>query len=426
MDRRSFITTAAGGALATAVSPVSEAAARTKSSAGASIAGRTLEELREEHRYWLFDDFLPFMDKYVIDHELGGFMCSVDHDGTQVAPVKRGWFEGRGIWVYSFLYNKVAREQKYLDVAAKSVNFIMKHRPSGDDLWPDSYEKDGTTNGKTDVRLYGDLFTALGLQEYSKATGDAQYWDMSKEIILKVMRLYDRPDYDTTGHRVQGVWMCLINTITNVLEHRNDPELEKILDRSIDAILNYHYHPDFKLDNENLNHDFSRIPETERSAYLGHAIETFWMIMHEAVRRKDKALFETAKERFRHHVEVGYDDVYGGVFYNLVNVDEQKFILDKLLWLQGEVLVGSLCVYEHTGEPWAKELYETMWAYVLENFPLKKYGYPLWSEWGDRRVTFKPHVSRVEHFHHPRHLMLNMLALDRMIARKGKPSGIFG
>jgi hypothetical protein len=41
-------------------------------------------------------------------------------------------------------------------------------------------------------------------------------------------------------------------------------------------------------------------------------------------------------------------------------------------------------------------------------------------------MTFQPHASRVEHFHHPRHLMLNMLALDRMIKRGGRPSGIFG
>jgi len=46
------------------------------------LAGRTLEDLREEYRHWLFDDFLPFMDKYVIDYQYGGFICEVDRDGT--------------------------------------------------------------------------------------------------------------------------------------------------------------------------------------------------------------------------------------------------------------------------------------------------------------------------------------------------------
>jgi len=36
------------------------------------------------------------------------------------------------------------------------------------------------------------------------------------------------------------------------------------------------------------------------------------------------------------------------------------------------------------------------------------------------------HFTRVGNFHHPRHLMLNLLTLDRMIERGGKVSGLFG
>jgi hypothetical protein len=34
--------------------------------------------------------------------------------------------------------------------------------------------------------------------------------------------------------------------------------------------------------------------------------------------------------------------------------------------------------------------------------------------------------NRAEHYHHPRHLMLNLLSLKRMIKRDGKTSGLFG
>ena len=36
------------------------------------LAGLTLDELQERHRYYLFDDYLPFLEKYVVDHEYGG------------------------------------------------------------------------------------------------------------------------------------------------------------------------------------------------------------------------------------------------------------------------------------------------------------------------------------------------------------------
>lgn len=160
--------------------------------------------------------------------------------------------------------------------------------------------------------------------------------------------------------------------------------------------------------------------------YTGHAIETLWMILFEAARRKDGKLFTTAAERFHHYVEVAWDDVYGWVFAGLLNVDENRWETNKVLWAQEEVLIGSLFIYEHTRAQWAKEIFERMYAYIMEKYPLKKYGYSLWINSADRKVTYTPHYNRAENFHHPRHLMLNLLALDRMLKRGGKVSSLFG
>ncbi|MCD6308777.1 MAG: hypothetical protein J7M24_07265, partial [Candidatus Latescibacteria bacterium] len=82
-----------------------EAGGVTAPGAIGTIGGMTLEELKEQYRYDLFDDFLVFFDKYIVDHELGGFMCDTDHDGTHNSTEKRTWYLGRGSWCYSFLYN---------------------------------------------------------------------------------------------------------------------------------------------------------------------------------------------------------------------------------------------------------------------------------------------------------------------------------
>ena len=133
MKRRNFLGTVAGTtALATGVKGFSAAQTETKGGE-AKIGDHPLESLLKRYRYDLFDDFLPFMEKYVIDRELGGFMCTTDRDGTNINTNKRTWYEGRGTWVYSFLYNNLAREQRYLDVAAKSVNFMLKNLPA---QWP--------------------------------------------------------------------------------------------------------------------------------------------------------------------------------------------------------------------------------------------------------------------------------------------------
>ena len=76
---------------------------------------------------------------------------------------------------------------------------------------------------------------------------------------------------------------------------------------------------------------------------------------------------------------------------------------------------------------WAKQWFTKTYQYVQEKFPLKQYGFPLWIDYADRWVTFeKTESRRAENFHHPRHLMLNLLAIERMIQRGGKVSGFFG
>ena len=118
-----------------------------------------------------------------------------------------------------------------------------------------------------------------------------------------------------------------------------------------------------------------------------------------------------------------------GVFRNLRHVDNNTWVTDKVLWAQEEVLIGSLFVVEHAGAQWAEEMFTRTYRYVLDKYPLDGHGSPLWMYASDRKVSFEAFLKmpkRVEHFHHPRHLMLNLLALDRMIKRGGRVSGLFG
>jgi mannose/cellobiose epimerase-like protein (N-acyl-D-glucosamine 2-epimerase family) len=397
-----------------------------------SIAGYKPQELLEKYRQFLFDDFLPFMDKYIIDHELGGFMCNTDRSGKNITTNKRAWYDGRGIWVYSFLYNNLKKDPAYLETAKKTVDFVLRIKPDDKKLWPASYTRDG--KGLTDIPIdiYGDLFIAEGLAEFSKASGDTKYWDIAKEILINCLNLYDSDDFNfivdygpkapvVPAPRVVGSWMVFIRTSYCLLNHKPDTEIEKIINRCIDALMNHHYNSEFGLINEVMNHDLTRSEGPfSQFVYTGHDIETMWMVMFDAIRRKDSKLFEDAIEKFKRHVEVAWDDVYGGVFRCLENVNNNIWQVDKVLWEQAEVLIGTLLLIEHTGDPWAFQWFEKTFKYVMENYPLKKYGYSLWNIGGDRKMTFIKEGIRIENYHHPRHLMLNILSLERIINAGGK------
>ena len=408
------------------------------------FTGDDLRRLRRQYRYDLFDDFLPFIDKFVIDHELGGFMCNTDRDGTNLSTKKNSWYIGRGVWVYSFLYNELERKPEYLEVAKKATEFILRDPPKGEDLWPAEYDKRGNAveaqgqyiGGKyvpVSKQVYGDLFIANGLAEYARACGDERYWDMARQLVLKCVKLYDRPDYDPTapivylagdegsqmpGVRLLGVWMLLVRVGSQMAAHREDAQIDAVVRRSIGAIFDHHYNPEYDLLNEVLNHDMSRPDNEYRDlVYTGHGIETLWMVLYEAHRRGDRELFEKSARLLKRTMEVAWDDVYGGFFRGCKDINKDDWILDKALWVQEEALIGTLFVLEKTGAPWAREWFSKIFAYVQKTFPLKKHGHALWDLWPDRKGTFVEHYERVGNFHHPRHLMLNLLSIERMIAR---------
>jgi N-acylglucosamine 2-epimerase len=397
---------------------------------------KLLLKYRDRYHADLFDKFLPNMSALVIDHEYGGFMCSVDIETRkQVSSNKSSWYEGRGLWTYSFLYNNVEKNPAYLEVARKSKDFILKSRPKDDSFWISSFTREGKPNsGPGDI--YSSLFVSEGLSEYSKASGESQYLVMAKEIVKSCMERYDRDDYSyhvsylspqapkVPGARVLGHWMIFLRSLTQILEQGPDPEMEKLADRCLDAILNHHLNPKYKLFNELLNHDFSS-PDNEFKyfAYTGHGIETCWMLMFEAARRKDRALFKQSTDIFKHHLEVAKDDVYGGYFRCLDHVENNTWKVDKVLWLQEEILIGSLFMAEQTGDPWAQAVFKETFDYVHAKFD--KPGDAFWTAGGDRYVD--DHIkTRAEHYHHPRHLMLNLMALNRMIEKKGKVISVFG
>ena len=436
MTRRTFLGAAAmAPAVLGPASPKRPRPPAQRASQTSQLAGLSLVALRDQYRRDLFEDYLPFVDRHVVDHERGGFMCEVDLDGRLLSTNKSSWFDGRGLWVHAFLYNHFGRDPRQLEIARKTAGFLLKTRPSGaDDLWPRTYARDGEPQMAADGEIYGDLFIAEGLAEYGAATGDQSYAEIARSLIMKCVRLYDRPDYRPVigrtylgpdarpfpGARILGVWMVLLRVCTQMLERRPDPEIEAVARRSVDAMMQSHFNPKFDLFNELLNHDLSR-PDNEYAelVYTGHAVEVLWMVLHEAQRRHDQALFTLAADRYRRHIAVAWDDVFGGVFRNLQHVERNLWLTDKVLWAQEEVLIGTLMLVE-AGVEWAAEEFSRMYRYVRSTYPLTSRGVPLWMYAGNRRMEYASFLAmprRLENYHHPRHLLLNLRVLDRLLAR---------
>ena len=175
--------------------------------------------------------------------------------------------------------------------------------------------------------------------------------------------------------------------------------------------------------------------------WLGHGLETQWMVMDEACRVGDTALFLLAAARFRRHVEAARDPVFGGLFCGM-RVDEARACPDKVLWVHQEALIGLLLLLARRRllpaaergaqglAGWAVRTHRELHGWVLARFPLSLPahgggGRALWAITlardgspadGAAVASSSPQrvAARKENYHHPRFLMLCTELIDEI------------
>jgi mannose/cellobiose epimerase-like protein (N-acyl-D-glucosamine 2-epimerase family) len=402
-----------------------------------TLAGMTLAQLRDDYHDRIFRQYLPFWDKGAYDRRYGGFICELNDDGSVASPEKYIWYQGRAVWVYSFLYNRFGRDRHWLDIARHTRDFMLRHMYAGQGRWFDKVRPDGAVLEGVGHTVYGWLFAAAGLGEYYLAVGDSKDLELVKESVRAALAAYDEPGYadeHTTlytgldlparGLRSQGHSMVTISALTRLLAHHPDDELEHIQRRHVDHIVHDFWNPEYGIQNEYLQHDFSRAAPAAGHMLSGHSVETLWMIMDEARRRRDRTLFDTAKSRVRRILEMCWDHVFGGfgdgnfnVFGSQKHVQGPDFNV-KTMWAQCEAMVASMLALQYTAEPWAADWYQRVRQYTLKTMPVPAHG--VWRQAVDR---FGKDVKRVgvsttrkDNFHQVRYLMLNLLRLDEILA----------
>ncbi len=391
------------------------------------LAGSTIKELLSEYDSLLFRDYLPFIDKYVFDHQNGGFKCNTTYSGKSISTTKRTWYDARGVWVYSYLHQYLRQDPHYLSVAKETLALLFKVNDDIQALWPWAYGEKGEVISGYEPDIYGNLFVAEGLAMYSLVTQREEDWEKAKRILMHCKQRYDNPNYtyrleyapDPAFQRAEiilGHWMIMLRVCTTLLRAKEDKEVQTLADQCIDSLIHKHYRESMGLMIEVLDKDFKPVSgPMSQFVYIGHAIESLWMLMDEAKRRKDESLFDVAAQRFKRHVQVAWDDVYQGVFHCLDNVEENKWLLDKVLWAQHEVSIGLLILIVEKQDPWAIQFFGKMHHYVTNHFQLRTLPYQPWKIGGDRHIQSAGAGSRIENYHHPRYLMLSIQLLTLLL-----------
>ena len=88
-------------------------------------------ELATLYKTELLDNVLPFWLANSQDKELGGYFSCLNRDGSVFDTDKFIWLQGREVWMFSMLYNKVEKRQEWLDCAIQGGEFLKKYGHDG-------------------------------------------------------------------------------------------------------------------------------------------------------------------------------------------------------------------------------------------------------------------------------------------------------
>ena len=90
------------------------------------------DEFIRIYRDGLLEDIIPFWIRHSVDREYGGYLTSLDRDGTVIDTDKAVWLQGRFAWMLSTLYNTVGQygvepRPEWLELAKHGIDFLDAH-----------------------------------------------------------------------------------------------------------------------------------------------------------------------------------------------------------------------------------------------------------------------------------------------------------
>jgi len=377
------------------------------------------------YRAELLERVAPFWLEHAIDWQNGGLLTCISDEGEVLSQDKYLWSQLRAIWTFSALHNKIESRQEWLDVAQHIFEFVKKYGRDGQGRWVFAVNKNGAIlEGATSI--YADGFAIYGLTELARATGDPEVVDLALSTYESVQsRLAWPGSYQTApfeipdngkAHAISMIFSLVFNELGHLL--KDETMIEASLFHA-NEVMDAFCRPDRKLLYEFVHLDNSLIDTPQgRSIVPGHAIESMWFMIHIFQRAGDATRIRQAIETIKWHVEIGWDDEYGGIVHALDADGETpwwRFADAKLWWPHTETLYALLLAYQISREQWCLDWFERVHNYTFSHYPVAGCGE--WTQKLDRKGhKFSDTVALPvkDPFHLPRALIYCIEVLERL------------
>lgn len=337
------------------------------------------QELFGIYRDGLLNDTLPFWMKHCVDREYGGFMMSLDQDGSLVDTDKSVWQQGRFTWLLGELYNTVEPRDEWLELARHGIAFLDQHcfDPTDGRMWF-HVTRQGQPIRKRRYS-YSESFAAIAYGEFAKATQDQQYADKAAAAFQQFIDHGLAPKgvqpkfTDVRPTRGLGFPMITIVTAQQLRDSIGLASATEWIDRSINDIRKYHLKGDLQCVMETVAPDGTIIDSFDgRIVNPGHAIEAAWFIMNEGQIRSDNSLIDLGCLILDWMWQRGWDQDHGGLFYfrDVYDRPVQEYWHDmKFWWPHNEAIIATLMAWKLSGNQKYADWHRMIHQWTHQHFP---------------------------------------------------------
>lgn len=347
------------------------------------------KQLAEQYKSELLDKVIPFWLEKSQDKEFGGYFTCLDRDGSVYDTDKFIWLQGREVWMFATLYNKVEKRQEWLDCAIQGAEFLKKYGHDGNLNWYFSLDREGNPLVEP-YNIFSYTFAVIAFGQLSIATGNAEYADIAKRTFDIVLSKVDNPkgkwNKAAAGARQLKSFalpMILCNVALEIEPLLEPDFLKRTIDNCIHEVMDVFYRPELGLIVEHLDTDGNLVDCFDgRLLNPGHAIEAMWFIMDLGKRLNRPELIEKAVRIALNEAEYGWDKEHGGIFYFMDRLGHpcQQLEWDqKLWWVHIETLITMLKGYQLTGNEeclkWFERVHEYTWSHFTDAEYPEWYGY---------------------------------------------------
>ena len=345
---------------------------------------KDFKKLADQYKNELLQKVVPFWEKYSKDEQFGGYFTCLDRQGGVFDTDKFIWLQGREVWMFATLYNKVEQRPEWLEMAEHGAEFLQKYGHDGNLNWYFSLTRDGKPLVEP-YNIFSDCFATMAFGQLYQATGKEEYGTIARKTFDNILKRSSNPKgrftKATPGTRpLKGFSLPMILcNLSLEIEHLLPKELvDETIETCINEVMEVFYQPESGLIVENVHPDGSFSDSFEgRLLNPGHAIEAMWFIMDLSVRLKRPELADKAVEIMLRTLKYGWDEQYGGIFYflDITGYPPQQLEWDqKLWWVHIETLISLIKGYSLTGNPECLEWFEKVHDYTWSHFADPEYG----------------------------------------------------